>query len=93
MFIRNISYSTVMPYKYHQWIIRFSVTSTLKIPWGSDSKESACSAGELGSIPRSGRSAGEGDDYPLEYSCLVNSMDRGAWQGTVHGIEESDTTE
>ena len=45
---------------------------------GSDGKEAACNAGELGSIPRSGRSPGEGNDYPLQLSLLENSMDRGA---------------
>ena len=56
---------------------------------GSDGKESACSAGDLGSIPGSGRSPGEGNNYPLQYSCLENSMDRGAWQATVHGVAKS----
>ena len=46
---------------------------------GSDSKESACNAGDLGSIPGLGRSPGEGDGNPLQYSCLENSMDRGSW--------------
>ena len=55
-------------------------------PGGSDGKESACNAGDLGSILRSGRSPGEGNDYPLQYSCLEKSMDRGAWQPTIHGI-------
>ena len=59
-------------------------------PGGSDSKASAYNAGDPGSIPGSGRSPGEGNDYPLQYSCLENSMDRGAWQATVHGV---DTTE
>ena len=45
----------------------------------TDGKESACSAGDLGMIPGSGRSPGEGNGYPLQYSCLENSMDRGAW--------------
>ena len=45
----------------------------------SDSKESACNAGDPGSIPRSGRSPGEGNGYTLQYSCLENSKDRGAW--------------
>ena len=60
-------------------------------PGGSDSKESAYSAGDLGSIPGSGRSPGEGNGNPLQYSCLGNPMDRGAWQSTVHGVSESQT--
>ena len=53
-------------------------------PGGSDVKESACSAGDLGSIPESGRSSGEGKGNPLQYSCLGNPMDRGAWWAAVH---------
>ena len=56
------------------------------LPWGSDGKESACNMGDPGSIPESGRSPGGGHDYPLQYSCLENSMDRGTWRATVHGI-------
>ena len=48
-------------------------------------------AGNLGSIPRSGRSPGEGDSYPLLYSCLENPMNRGDWQATVHGVVKSQT--
>ena len=60
---------------------------------GSDNTESTCNAGDAGSIPGSGRSPGEGNDNPLQYSCLGNPMDRGAWQATVHGItKESDMT-
>ena len=55
-------------------------------PGGSNSKEYACNAGDLGLIPRLGRSLGEGNGYPLQHSCLENSMDRGAWQATVHGL-------
>ena len=63
-------------------------------PGGSDGKESACKPGDVGSIPGSGRSPGEGNGYPLQYSCLENPMDRGAWQATVHGVaKELDTTE
>ena len=56
----------------------------LGFPGGSDSKESTCNAGDLGSIPGSRRSAGEGNGNPLQYSCLGKPMDRGAWQATVH---------
>ena len=52
----------------------------------SDSKESSCSAGDPDSIPGSGRFPGERNDNPLQYSCLENSMDRGAWQAIVHGV-------
>ena len=61
----------------------------LSFPGGSDSKESACSVGDPGSIPGWGRSPGEGNGNPLQYSCLENSMDRGAWQATVHGLAKS----
>ena len=56
------------------------------ISGGSDSKESPCSVGDLGSIVGLGRSHGEGHANSLQYSCLENSMDRGAWQATVHGV-------
>ena len=56
---------------------------------GSDSKESACNAGDPGSIPGLGRSLGEGNGYPLQYSCLENSIDRQAWGVTVHGVAKS----
>ena len=55
-------------------------------PHSSVSKASACNAGDLGSNCESGRSPGEGNDNPLQYSCLENSMNRGAWQATVHGV-------
>ena len=56
------------------------------IPHSSVGKESACKAGNPGSTLRLGRSPGEGNGNPLQYSCLENPMDRGAWQGTVHGV-------
>ena len=56
-------------------------------------KESSANTGDVGSIPGSGRSPGEGNGDPLQYSCLGNPMDRGAWRATVHGITESDRTE
>ena len=62
-------------------------------PVGSDSKESACkNAGDLGLIPGLGRSPGEWNGDPLQYSHLENSTDTGAWQVTVHGVAESDLT-
>ena len=60
-------------------------------PGGSDGKESACNAGDPGLISGSGRSPGEGNGYPFQYSCLHNSMDRGAWWVTVHGVTKSRT--
>ena len=58
---------------------------------GSDGKESSCNAGDLGSIPGSRRSPGEWKGYLLQYSCLGNPMDRGAWWATVHGVAKSGT--
>ena len=58
-------------------------------PGASAGEESACSEGDLGSIPGLGRFPGEGNSYPLQYSCLENSMDRGAWQATVHAAAKS----
>ena len=64
-------------------------------PGGSDGKESACNAGDLGSIPGLGRSPAEGNAYPLQYSCLENSTNKGAWWATYSpwGCKESDITE
>ena len=58
---------------------------------GSDGKASACNVGDPGSIPGSGRSPGEGNGKPLQYSCLKNSMDGGAWWATVHRVTKSQT--
>ena len=60
-------------------------------PGGADDKEPAGNARDLGSIPRLGRSSGEGNGNPLQYSCLENSMDRGAWGAPVHGVVKSRT--
>ena len=64
---------------------------TLGFPDGSDSKESACYARDLSSIPGSGTSPGEGNGKPLQYSCLENSMGRGALQGMVPRVAKSGT--
>ena len=58
-------------------------------PSGSDGKESACKAGDPDSIPGLGRSPGEGNGNLLQYSCLQDSMDRGAWRATAHGVAKS----
>ena len=58
-------------------------------PCSSIGKESACSTGDLGSIPGLGRSPGEGNGNPLQYSCLENFMDTGAWWAAVHGVAKS----
>ena len=59
--------------------------------WFSDGRAFTCNAGDLGSIPGSGRSPGEGNGSPLQYSCLENPRDRGAWWATVHGVTKSRT--
>ena len=63
----------------------------LGFPGGSKVKVSACNAGDLGSIPGLGRAPGEGNGNPLQYSCLENPMDGGAWWATVHGVAKSRT--
>ena len=66
-------------------------TQVLDFPDNSYGKEFSCNAGDPGLIPGLGRSPGEGNGYPLQYSCLENSMDTGAWWAIVHGVIESDT--
>ena len=61
------------------------------LPGGLDVKESTCNAGDPSLILRSGRFPGEGNGYPVLYSCLENLIDRGAWQATVHGISKNQT--
>ena len=78
MFMHNICTLT-----YDTFII------SLGFPGGSDEEESACSAGDLGSITGLGRSPGEGNGHPIQYLCLENSMDRGAWWAVVHGVAKS----
>ena len=78
---------TWLPYAYIYYI---SVYNTyMGFPGGSGGKESACYAGDLGSIPGLGRSLGEENGNPLQYSCLKNPTDRGAWQAAVHGVTEN----
>ena len=70
----------------------FSLKYLLKgFPGGSDGKESTCNVGDPGSILGSGRSPGEGNGNPLQCCCLENSMDRGTWWATVHGVTKSQT--
>ena len=71
----------------------FDSDSTLEggFPGGSNDKESTCNAGDPGLTPGSGRSPGEGKRNPIQYSCLENPMDIGAWWTTVRGVTESDT--
>ena len=64
-------------------------TTAHGLPGGSDCKESACNAGDPGSVPGLGRSPGEGNGNPLQYSCLENPMDRGAGWATSHGVAKS----
>ena len=66
------------------------------LDWQEDSlpmshQESACNTGDPGSIPGSGRCSGKRNGYPLQYSCLDTTMNRGAWQATVHGVAKSQT--
>ena len=68
-------------------VVFYNPTSRARgFPRSSVGKESACNAGDLGLIPGLGRSPGEGNGNPLQYSCLENRMDKGAWRATVHGV-------
>ena len=78
------------------WHLTYIHLTTIKhqlpgFPGGSDGKESACNAGDQGSVPGLGRSPGGGNGNPLQYSCLEDSMDRGAWRAIVCGVAESQT--
>ena len=84
-----------------QWLVKWSTPPggvQLELVWlrhhplphsGSAGKESACNTGDPGSIPGSGRSLGEGNGYPFQFSCLENSMDRGGWRARVRGVPKS----
>ena len=74
----------------HALIVLFLLSNRiLGFPGSSDGKETACSAGDLGSIPGVGRSPGEGNGNPLQYSGLENPTDRGAWRAAVSGVAKS----
>ena len=70
-------------------MVVYQFTNMKGFPGSSVSKESACSAGDLGSIPGSGRSPREGNSKPLQYPCLENPLDSEAWWAAVHGIAKS----
>ena len=89
--VKNLPAMQDTPVQFLGWKIcwrrgRLPTPVFLGFPCGSAGKESTCNKGDLGSIPRLGRSPGEGNGNPLQYSCLENPMDRGAWQATVHGV-------
>ena len=67
-------------------MLQLALVKETDFPHSSVGKESACSAGDLGLIPGLGRSPGERNGNPLQYSCLENLMDRRAWQATIHGV-------
>ena len=70
-------------------LIYFVINKKHTFPGGSDGKLSAYNVGDPGSIPGLGRSPGEGNGNPLQYSCLENPMEGGAWWATVHGVANS----
>ena len=70
-------------------MVYYKILNIVGFPGGSVVKNLPVNAGDLGSIPGSGRSLGGGNGKPLQYSCLKNSMDRGAWQAIVHGVTVS----
>ena len=75
---------TCLPGRHFQYLV-----SAPSLHIGSDGKESACDAGDLGLIPGLGGSPAEGNGNPFQYFCLENAMDRGAWRATVHGVAKS----
>ena len=91
----NPTWAWCMSFLMCYWIlfakILLKIFASMCFPGGSEGKASAYSAGDLGSIPGSGRSPGEGNGNPLQYSCLENPMDGEAWYATVHGVAKSRT--
>ena len=90
-FSYRIEYSAISSFSGNMLLFSVYVVPSLDFPGGSDSKEPVYNAGDLGSVPGSGRSPGEGNGDPLQYSCLENSVDRGTWRAIVHGITKSQT--
>ena len=70
-------------------LLNLGIIALQGFPDSSVGKESACNVGDTGFIPGSGRSPGEGNAYPVHYSCLENSVDRGDWWAIVHGVAKS----
>ena len=84
---REITSLIKMSRNFHAWLMEIeNGTAVVGFPYSSICKDSACSAGDPGSIPGLGKSPGEGNGHPFQYACLENPMDRGAWQATVHGV-------
>ena len=85
---------SLLRHDYRDYRVALFLSSSMRVtgfPGSSAGKESACNAGDLGSIPGLGRSPGEGHGNPLQYSCLENPMDRGARWATVHGVTKNQT--
>ena len=95
--IIRVPYLNIFYFFYSQVVFYWSQQSYLqsiihfKVGFPGDSDHKVCNAGDLGLIPGLGRSPGEGNGYPFQYSCLEVSMDRGAWWATVYGVVKSQT--
>ena len=87
-YINNFEFTGKWAASTYKRLFHFDISYVLKrrFPCGSEGKDSTCDAGDPDSIPVSGRSPEEGNGYPLLYSCLENSMNRGVWWATVHGV-------
>ena len=91
----TVSFTTsricLLCFQLYPLLLRARLGACWGFPVSLDGKESAYSVGELGSTPESGRSPGEGNGIPLQYSCQENPMDAGAWWAVVHGVAKSQT--